>query len=154
MKKILLLVVLAVLVLVPVTAANDLAVGLNLGTTAGVGARYRMDDFDIVGNLSIGFIGGSNLAIDAAANYKVYDFEINNEPFDVTVGGGLALAIPLGNGAFRMEVIVPVGLNYSLKNNDLPLDFYLRVGPSIRVIRDSSVSLIGGYGVIGALWRF
>lgn len=152
MKKVLLMLVLIALVVIPVSAANDLAVGLNLGTTAGVGARYRMDDFDIVGNLSIGFIGGSNLALDAAANYKVYDFEINNEPFDVTVGGGLAVAIPLGSGEFRMEIIVPVGLNYSLKNDDLPLDFYLRVGPSIRVVKGSA-GLIGGYGVIGALWR-
>jgi hypothetical protein len=59
MKKVLLALILVALVLVPATAAtdgvakSDLAVGLNLGTNTGVGVQYRMDKFDIVGNVGL-----------------------------------------------------------------------------------------------------
>jgi hypothetical protein len=159
MKKVLLALILVALVLVPATAAtdgaakSDLAVGLNLGTNTGVGVQYRMDKFDIVGNVGFENFGGT-LAVDAAANFAVYDFVIEKAKFDVTVGGGLALALPFDGSNLSLEVIIPVGLFYSMNNDDFPLDFYLRVGPTVRIIKGDKSNLFGGYGVLGALWRF
>ncbi|NCC11268.1 MAG: hypothetical protein EOM31_12405, partial [Bacteroidia bacterium] len=151
--------ILVALIVVPVTAAtggaakSDLAVGLNLGTNTGVGVQYRMNDFDIVGNVGLENFGGT-LAADVAANYAVYDFNIEKAKFDVTVGVGLAMSLPFADGNISLGVIIPFGLFYSMDNNDFPLDFYLRVGPSIRLIKGDKANLIGGYGVLGALWRF
>ena len=159
MKKVLLALILVALIVVPVTAAtggaakSDLAVGLNLGTNTGVGVQYRMNDFDIVGNVGLENFGGT-LAADVAANYAVYDFNIEKAKFDVTVGVGLAMSLPFVDGNISLGVIIPFGLFYSMDNNDFPLDFYLRVGPSIRLIKGDKANLIGGYGVLGALLRF
>ncbi|MDD3455559.1 hypothetical protein [Sphaerochaeta sp.] len=112
-----------------------------------------MNDFDIVGNVGLENFGGT-LAADVAANYAVYDFNIEKAKFDVTVGVGLAMSLPFADGNISLGVIIPFGLFYSMDNNDFPLDFYLRVGPSIRLIKGDKANLIGGYGVLGALWRF
>ena len=156
MKKVLLVLLLVALALVPATAAErasktDLAVGLNLGTNSGVGVQYRMNDFDLIGNLGFGFIGGSNLSFDAAANYKVTEFNIDKAQFDVTVGGGVAMAVPLGEGDFRLAAIAPVGVVYSMNDRDFPLDFYLRVAPGLQVIPAIDFYFAG---YLGALWRF
>ncbi len=159
MKKVLLALILVALIVVPVTAAtggaakSDLAVGLNLGTNTGVGVQYRMNDFDIVGNVGLENFGGT-LAVDAAANFAFYEFEIEKAKFDVTAGAGLALSIPFDGSGVSLEAIIPVGLFYSMNNDDFPLDFYLRVGPTVRIIKGTKANLIGGYGVLGALWRF
>lgn len=157
MKKVLLAVLLLAMVLLPATAAErasktDLAVGLNLGTNTGVGVQYRMNDFDVIGNVGFGFIGGSSLSVDAAANYKVAEFNIEKAQFDVTVGGGAALSIPFEEGKkLGLAAIVPVGIVYSMDNKDLPLDFYLRLAPGVSILPDVGFHM-GGY--IGALWRF
>ncbi|MEA5027541.1 MAG: hypothetical protein VB056_01570 [Sphaerochaeta associata] len=159
MKKVVLALILVALILVPATAAtegasrSDFAVGLNLGTNTGVGVQYRMNNFDIVGNAGLENFGGT-LAADAAANFAVYEFNIEKAKFDVTVGAGLALALPFDGSGVSLEAIFPVGLFYSMDNNDFPLDFYLRVGPTVRIIKGTKANLIGGYGVLGALWRF
>ncbi len=157
MKKVLLALILVALILVPVTAAtggaakSDLAVGLNLGTNTGVGVQYRMKDFDLVGNLGFGFLDGY-LSFDAAANFKVTEFEIEKAAFDVTVGGGAYVGIPIKSGAkLGLAAIAPIGVMYSLDNKDVPLDFYLRIAPGLWFLPE-----VGLYfnGYIGALWRF
>jgi hypothetical protein len=157
MKKVLLALILVALIVVPVTAAtggaakSDLAVGLNLGTNTGVGVQYRMNDFDIVGNLGFGFLDGY-LSFDVAANYKVTEFEIEKAKFDVTVGGGAYVGIPIKSGAkLGLAAIAPVGVMYSLDNNDVPLDFYLRIAPGLWLLPDVSFHFSG---YVGALWRF
>nr|WP_319472584.1 hypothetical protein [uncultured Sphaerochaeta sp.] len=156
MKKVLLAVLLLAMVLLPATAAErasktDLAVGLNLGTNTGVGVQYRMNDFDVIGNVGLGFIGGSSLSVDAAANYKVAEFNIEKAKFDVTVGGGAAIRVPFDKSKMGLAAIVPVGIVYSMNNKDFPLDFYLRIAPGIAILPDVD-PYFGGY--IGALWRF
>ncbi|MDD3423209.1 hypothetical protein, partial [Sphaerochaeta sp.] len=127
------------------------AVGLNLGTNTGVGVQYRMNDFDIVGNLGFGFLDGY-LSFDVAANYKVTEFEIEKAKFDVTVGGGAYVGIPIESGAkLGLAAIAPVGVMYSLDNNDVPLDFYLRIAPGLWLLPDVSFHFSG---YVGALWRF
>ncbi|MGE4453880.1 MAG: hypothetical protein AB7D92_05045 [Sphaerochaeta sp.] len=154
MKKMLLAVLLLALVLLPATAAErasktDLAVGLNLGTNSGVGVQYRMNDFDVIGNLGFDVFDGT-FAVDAAANYKVAEFSIEKADFDVTVGGGVALNL---GSDINLAAIVPVGVAYHLENNDFPLDFYFRTGPAFRLIKESK-EFFGWYGALGALWRF
>ncbi|MGE4468233.1 hypothetical protein [Sphaerochaeta sp.] len=156
MKKVLLAVLLLAMVLLPATAAEgvsktDLAVGLNLGTNTGVGVQYRMNDFDVIGNVGFGFLNGSHLSVDAAANYKVAEFNIEKAQFDVTVGGGAAISIPFDESKMGLAAIVPVGLVYSMNNQDFPLDFYLRIAPGIAILPDVD-AYFGGY--VGALWRF
>lgn len=157
MKKVLLALILVTLVLVPATAAtegvskSDFAVGLNLGTNTGVGVQYRMNDFDLIGNIGFDLFNGY-LSVDAAANYKVAEFNIEEAQFDVTVGGGAYVGIPLESSKdLGLAVIVPVGIVYSMNNADFPLDFYLRIAPGIRILPDVGFH-IGGY--LGALWRF
>ncbi len=101
-----------------------------------------MDKFDIVGNVGFENFGGT-LAVDAAANFAVYDFVIEKAKFDVTVGGGLALALPFDGSNLSLEAIIPVGLFYSMNNDDFPLDFYLRVGPTVRIIKGDKSILLG-----------
>lgn len=158
MKKTFLALILIALILVPVMAATerasktDLAVGLNLGTNNGVGVQYRMDKFDIIGNVGFGFLGGSSLSVDAAANYKVTEFNIEKAQFDVTVGGGAYLGILFGAAdPIYLAAIAPVGVVYSMNNDEFPLDFYLRVAPGIKILPSIGFHF-GGY--LGALWRF
>ncbi|MCK9548163.1 MAG: hypothetical protein RBS49_00700 [Sphaerochaeta sp.] len=151
MRKTVLVLLVMTLVLVPVSAKNSFAAGVNLGSNAGLGFQYRLSDFDLVGNIGYGFFDGY-LSVDAAASYKVTDFKIEQAAFDVTVGGGAYVGIPVsGAKSLGLAVIVPVGLKYSLDNPDLPLDFYLRLAPGYW-IKPTPYFYMGGY--IGALWRF
>lgn len=151
MKKMLLALLMISFILVPVSAKNGFAAGVNLGTNAGLGLRYSMSDFDIVGNIGYGFLDGY-LSVDAAASYTVASFQIEQAPFDVTVGGGAYVGIPLSSGTnLGLAVIVPVGLKYHMNNKDLPLDFYLRLAPGYW-LKPSPYFYMGGY--VGALWRF
>jgi len=158
MKKVLLALILVALVLVPAAAATerasktDLAVGLNLGTNNGVGIQYRMNDFDIIANVGFGFLGGNSLSVDAAANYKITEFEIEKAQFDVTVGGGAYLGVLFGaTDPIYLAAIAPVGVVYSMNNDEFPLDFYLRVAPGVKILPKIGFHF-GGY--LGALWRF
>ncbi len=151
MKKITLIVLVVSLVLVPVFAKNSLALGVNLGTNAGLGIQYRMSDFDLVGNVGYGFFDGY-LSVDGAASYKVADFKIEQAVFDVTVGGGAYVGVPLSSSAkLGLALFVPVGVQYSLNNKDWPLDFYLRLAPGYW-LRPTPYFYMGAY--VGALWRF
>lgn len=155
-KKAMLVLILIALVVLPATAAQrasktDLAVGLNLGTNTGAGVQYRLNDLDIIGNVGLGFLGGSTLSVDAAANYKVYTFSIDKYDFDVTVGGGAALSVPFDGSNVGLAAMVPVGIVYSLDDKDFPLDFYIRLAPGLKIL-PSVGFYFGGY--LGALWRF
>ncbi|MGE4583494.1 MAG: hypothetical protein AB7C91_02510 [Sphaerochaeta sp.] len=157
MKKVLLALILVALVLIPVAAATegtaqtDLAIGLNLGTSASISGQYRMDNFDIIANLGFGFLS-DYLSVDGAANFKVAEFDIDKAHFNVTVGGGAYIGIPLSSGkGFGLAAIAPVGVVYNLENKDVPLDLYLRVVPGLWITPN-----IDFYydAYIGAMWRF
>ncbi len=93
MRKVLLTVVVITLILVPVSAKNSFAVGVNLGTNMGAGVQYQMKDFDLVGNVGYGLLHGV-LSVDAAASYTVTNFTINKVRIDVTGGVGGYLGVP------------------------------------------------------------
>lgn len=133
MKKVLLVCILIALVLVPVVAATEgaskssFAVGLGLGSGLSITGQYRMDKFDIVGNLGFGYFSGY-LSFDASVNYKVAEFSIEKADFDVTVGGGGYVDFPLHSGwSLGLAAFAPVSLIYHLNSNDVPMDFYARL---------------------------
>ncbi|NCC64737.1 MAG: hypothetical protein EOM15_08790 [Spirochaetia bacterium] len=157
MKRVFFVLVLVILLLVPVFAATrgvaktDLAIGLNLGTGASAAVQYKMDGFDLIGNLGFGFLSGY-LSVDGAANFKVAEFTIEKAKFDVTAGGGAYIGIPLKSGQdFGLAAIAPLGVMYRLEDRDVPLDIYLRVVPGLWVL-PKITPYFEGY--IGALWRF
>ncbi|HOQ93880.1 MAG: hypothetical protein QM434_08185 [Spirochaetota bacterium] len=151
MRKVLLTVVVITLILVPVSAKNSFAVGVNLGTNMGAGVQYQMKDFDLVGNVGYGLLHGV-LSVDAAASYTVTNFTINKVRIDVTGGVGGYLGVPFTtDGDLAVSVIVPVGLKYSMPNKDVPLDFYLRVSPGLQVLPE--LDFVWGAN-LAVLWRF
>ncbi len=154
MKKVLFTLLAVMLVLAPVSAKNDVAVGVNLGTNMGVGFQYQMKDFDLVGNVGYSLLDLQNphLSVDAAASYKVYEFAINKAKFDVTVGLGGSANIPFTQGGgFGVAALVPVGLRYSLDAKNVPLDFILRVSPGVQILPKVGF----GWGAnLAVLWRF
>ena len=154
MKKILVLVILAVIVLVPVTAAtnNSYALGLNIGTGASLAGQYQMDKFRLNGNLGYGFLGGGFVTVDAWADYRVAEFDIGDIPFWVTAGAGGHAALSFSGGfAFGAAVIAPIGFGYSFDSQDFPIDLYLRFAPGVAILPNLGFH----YDVYdGAVWRF
>ncbi|MDD3059036.1 MAG: hypothetical protein EOM32_08555 [Spirochaetia bacterium] len=156
MKRVLLVLLLVALALVPATAAErasktDLALGLNLGTSASIAAQYRMDSFDLIANIGFGFLN-EYLSAEVAANFKVAEFKIENADFDITVAGGAYFGIPLASDSkFGFAAIAPIGLVYSFSNSDAPIDLYLRVTPGLWIVPAFDV-YYDGY--VGAMWRF
>jgi hypothetical protein len=166
MKRFFFVLVLVVLILVPATSAtlqtssaanSKYAVGLNLGTNTGIGFQYRMNDkFDVIGNLGLRNFGIHKLALDAAANFKVYEFSIEKADFVVTLGLGGYLGIPIQSG-YKMDlaVLVPVGLVYSIDKDIVPIDLYFRLAPGAMIIKDGTTGFdFGISSYLGALWRF
>lgn len=151
MKKASLIVVIITLILIPVTAKNSVALGLNLGTNMGLGVQYQMKGVDLVGNVGYGLLHGV-ISVDAAASYTVTDFTIGKARIDVTAGAGGYVGVPLTkDGDVSVSALVPVGLKYSMPNQDVPLDFYLRVSPGIQIL--PKVDFAWGANV-AVLWRF
>jgi hypothetical protein len=166
MKKLVLVLVLVAIILVPVTSAaletssaakSKYAVGLNLGTNSGIGFQYKMNkDFDLIGNLGLNNFATTRLSLDAAVNVKVYQFSIEDADFDVTVGLGGYVGIPLQSGVgFDVSALVPVGVVYSFDEDIAPIDVYLRLAPGVQLIKDGAFKLgLGFSGYFGGLWRF
>ncbi len=152
------------LVLVPVSSAtwrtsnssqSKFALGLNLGTNTGLGFQYRANrDFDVIGNLGLNNLGVSHLSFDMAANYKINEFYIDRADFDVTMGIGANVGIPLDDGhGVNFSVLVPFGIVYHF--TEVPIDMYIRIAPGVRILHEGNVDInVGFSGFIGALWRF
>ncbi len=152
MKKVVFAILAVMLVLVPVSAQSNFALGLNLGTNMGVGFQFQMKDFDLVGNVGYSLVDAKHLSVDAAASYKVADFAISKAQFDVTAGIGGYVNIPFSDQAsLGAAVLVPVGVKYSLANKNVPLDFILRLSPGLRILPDLG---FGFGGNLAILWRF
>ena len=155
---------LLVLILVPVASApfggssaaySKFALGLNLGTNTGLGFQYRANrDFDVIGNLGFNDFGNSHLSFDVAANYKIGQFNIDRAEFDVTMGGGVNVGIPLkAESGFDFAVLVPFGVVYHF--TEAPIDVYFRLAPGFQIVKGDEVGFGFGFsGFLGALWRF
>lgn len=148
--------VLILMVLLPVMAASgersSWSAGINLGTGVQSSAQYRIkDDLDIVFGVGYDFFTHA-LYGDIFANFLIGGFNIEKEKFDITVGGGLLMGIY--NEQFELSVVAPVGITYSFLDDAIPLDLYIRVGPSIRIFKGYQVNVLSLYSYVGAMYRF
>jgi hypothetical protein len=151
MKKMLLVVALICLVVLPVSAAkydksDGIGVGLSLGYPVnGAAVKYGMGDFRIVGTLGYSF--PSSLSLEGGVQYDLTEFEIENIPFYVNIGGTVAVTV---GGGFGLSVNVPVGVSYFFKAFDqYPMEAFLKLAPGIRIA--PSIGFQMG-GAIGALY--
>lgn len=152
------------LILVPVASAplrtssasySKFALGLNLGTNTGLGFQFRANrDFDVIGNVGLNNFGDSHISFDMAANYKIGEFNIDRAYFDVTMGLGAYVGIPVKDGyKVNFAILVPFGVVYHF--TEVPIDMYVRIAPGLSIIDAGEVKLgVGFSGFIGALWRF
>lgn len=155
-KRIILGSVLMMLVLLPVVAApvarSSWSAGISLGSSAQGLVQYRINEnLDITAGLGYDFYWNA-LKVDVEANYKVWKFNIQEESFDLTVGGGLMSGFY--NDLVELSLYVPVGLYYSFADDVIPLDLYLHVGPIFRLVKGYQSDTIGFYAYLGAVYRF
>ncbi len=155
-KHFILGVVLIMIVIFPTFAApassSSWSAGISLGSSAQGIAQFRINEnLDVTAGLGLDFFSNA-LYADVEANYRVYTFNIQEEEFDLTVGGGALFG--LYNSEMELSVYVPVGVYYSFADNVIPLDLYFHAGPTIRLIKGYQTELIGFYSYIGALYRF
>ncbi len=156
-KKLLTVVALIALVMVPTFAkSSDMSAGLALGTINGVGFKYNVDkDITVGGTLGFDIIEGT-LNAEGFGLYKISEFQIEKENFDVNAGAGASLNVPLKTGgAFSVSVLGMGEVSYSLDNKDFPLDFLLRLEPGIGMtFANSFDAKFVMQGSVQALWRF
>lgn len=148
--------VLIVMLLLPVAAApserGPWSGGISLGTSAQAIAQYRIsENLDITAGLGFDFFSQA-LYGDIEANYKVWKFAIQEESFDLTVGGGVLFG--LYDRQVELSLYVPVGVYYSFPEDVISLDLYFHAGPTFRVLKGYQADLIGFYSYFGALYRF
>lgn len=165
-KKVLILLVVAVLAIAPAMAATrgssddgSFGIGLNLGTNTGLGMKFGMGKFDVLANVGLANFNigadGFNLGGDVAVSYEVYDIDIKGpHHMPVTVGLGAAMNFRFADQfGFDLSLVVPVGLEYQIP--DVPVAFYLRLAPGISIMENTKVDIGFGFaGYIGVLWVF
>lgn len=166
-KKVLVLLVVAVLAVAPAMAADyrgsaeegSVGVGINLGTNTGLGLKFGMGKFDIFADVGLDawHIGsdGVGLGGDVGVSYEVYDIDLGGKHhMPITVG----LMVPMGfffgnNFSMNLGVVIQAGLEYQFP--EVPILLYLRLGGGIdmKIVGDWT---LGGLfaGSIGALWMF
>ena len=166
-KKVLVLLVVAVLAVAPAMAASyrgsaeegSVGVGINLGTNTGLGLKFGMGKFDIFADVGLDawHIGsdGVGLGGDVGVSYEVYDIDLGGKHhMPITVG----LMVPMGfffgnNFSMNLGVVIQAGLEYQFP--EVPILLYLRLGGGIdmKIVGDWT---LGGLfaGSIGALWMF
>ena len=104
-KKVLVLLVVAILAITPAMAANSkgasedgsVGIGLNLGTNTGLGLKFGMGKFDIFANIGLDMFSlgsdGLRLGGDVGVSYEVYDIDLGGKEwtpigFSVRTGKG------------------------------------------------------------------
>jgi len=155
-KRILFGTALFMMMLLPVFAApverSSWSAGISLGTSAQAITQFRINEnLDITAGLGLDFFSQAMYG-DIEANNKVWKFDIQEESFDLSVGGGLLFG--LYDNQLEVSLYVPVGVYYSFAEDVIPLDLYFHAGPTIRVVKGYQTDLIGFYSYVGALYRF
>ena len=166
-KKVLVLLVVAVLAVAPAMAASyrgsaeegSVGVGINLGTNTGLGLKFGMGKFDIFADVGLDawHIGsdGVGLGGDVGVSYEVYDIDLGGKHhMPVTVGLMVPMGFFFGNSfSMNLGVVIQAGLEYQFP--EVPILLYLRLGGGIdmKIVGDW---MLGGLfaGSIGALWMF
>ncbi|MFA5514429.1 MAG: hypothetical protein WDA17_05930 [Sphaerochaetaceae bacterium] len=152
MKKALIVLALVLVLVAPLSAArytktNGVGVGLSAGwPVAGVAFKYGMNDFRVVGTLGYDYRG--SIALEAGAQYDVYQFDIADIPFYLNVGITASASAATDFKSFAFTGNVPVGVSYFFEQ--IPIEAFLKVGPGVKYA-DKKI----GFDInaaIGALW--
>ena len=161
-KKVLVLLVVAILAITPAMAANSkgasedgsVGIGLNLGTNTGLGLKFGMGKFDIFANVGLSFLNGYGLGADVGVSYEVYDIDLGGKHhMPVTVG--LMAPVEMNWNPFYLSVsaLIHAGLEYQIP--DVPVLFYLRAGLGLGIGIASDVTFkFTGAGALGVLYVF
>jgi len=158
MRKKIILIILVVLALTPLMAANSFSfdnilnneknwgIGLNLGTSAGVIVELNNKDYDFY--LNFGFdVYSSGFSGAVGVDYKITEFNIEKAKFDVGIGGEVPVI-------FTSEIIIIKGLftgSVSYQFEEIPLKTYIRLGLGAKINIYKGIlepSFGGGIGVI------
>lgn len=166
-KKVLVLLVVAVLAVAPAMAAGyrgsaeegSVGVGINLGTNTGLGLKFGMGKFDIFADVGLDAwhisSDGVGLGGDVGVSYEVYDIDLGGKHhMPITVGLMVPMGFFFGNSfSMNLGVVIQAGLEYQFP--EVPILLYLRLGGGIdmKIVGDW---MLGGLfaGSIGALWMF
>ena len=166
-KKVLVLLVVAVLAVAPAMAADyrgsaeegSVGVGINLGTNTGLGLKFGMGKFDIFADVGLDawHIGsdGVGLGGDVGVSYEVYDIDLGGKHhMPITVGLMVPMGFFFGNSfAMSLGIQAMAGLEYQIP--DVPVLFYLRVGLGVNlIIAPEFKPDVGGAGSLGVLYVF
>lgn len=111
--------------------------GLALSTGAsGLAVNYRLDpQITIKGALGYG-IGAKTINVEAYGMYKVAEFVVADETFDVNAGAGVSLAF---NDYLSLGVLAAGEVSYSF-DDDLPIDLAFRMALGAQLDFNSGVT--------------
>lgn len=153
MKKVLLVLALVLVIALPLSSAsymktNGIGAGITLGYPTGLTARYGMDDFRLLGNLTWDF--GSGFSLDVGALYDITEVEVGD--FPIYINGGALVGVGFRGSDFLLSVNGIVGASYYLE--DYPVEIFLNLAPGANIIKPASANILSFKGGLGALWYF
>jgi hypothetical protein len=125
---------------------GNFGLGIILGKPTGVSAKLwngRTTAFD---GAAAWYISGNEGAMQLHANYLKHNFEIfqveeGQLPLYYGIGAKIVLGSDVGFG-----VRVPLGISY-IFNNDLPLDTFLELAPTLNLMPSTGFDIDGAIGV-------
>ena len=116
-KKVLVLLVVAVLAVAPAMAADyrgstedgSVGVGINLGTNTGLGLKFGMGKFDIFADVGLDAwhisSDGFGLGGDVGVSYEVYDIDLGGKHhMPITVGLMVPMGFFFGNNSVSLGI--------------------------------------------------
>ncbi len=156
MKKVFIILIIAMLFALPVSANvlqdSDLSVGIGIGDSAHLTGRLDLDrTMAIVLNVGWGYGYSNGLYLRPQFQYAVSELEFNIDVARFYPYFGAALPVYI-TGGLDLGIMGVAGLSYYF--DDLPMEVYGELLPGFRVIRDSTSggSGFGFSGGIGVRW--
>ena len=148
MKKIMLIVVLVVLLMTPLFAAER-HTGLGVGATAGfpgaaATARYDLDGFRVFASLSAPYVGSGGIYLDGGALLEMTEFALGEIPFFVDLGG--QLSIGLLDSKFYFSVNALASMSWYVET--MPLEVFFYLAPGIQLLSNVDLDIKTGVGAV------
>lgn len=148
MKKTLLVVVLVVLLMTSLFAAerhSGIGAGLTVGFPVGVTVRYDLDFMRVVGGLSNPY--GAGIWLDAGGLFPIAEVAIAEIP--LFIDGGAQLSIGLNESKFYFTLNALATVSWFVET--MPVEVFASLAPGFRVAPSAGFSFKGG---LGALYYF
>lgn len=163
MKKIVLVLLAALLVAAPLVAAPKLnlskaakgrfGLGLNAGTNNGLALRFDNRDWDLYLNLGYAIVTANSWGFsgEIGAEFPVYDIKGVDGRLHIDVGGQVPLMI--ASSAFHLGVLGTAALNYEFPK--VPIHTFLRIGLGVNMgFVDEFKLFFGSSGALGFVYLF